>query len=276
MGYQSGVYRKQGGDDLVIASSGAITMESGSKTINHGQLIAVSWKLTARAGSDSVAITAGGYTGTVGGRPHGVSDLGAGFVARALPIVAFNFNGTWATLAGVPTYQSRSSTTFQSGSTPDERGAFFKLPFACKVAGLLVRNAYGASSTTYKLQIYSDPAGTPAVISGASKTVDTDTLVSASTADVLILFDAPVALAANTRYVAAMQPQDSTACGISTLAYASTGTAGLHMAGANWTYATRSDNTGAFSETTTTKWIAQLLISDIADGAAPTYCAGVM
>jgi hypothetical protein len=33
MGYQTGIYRKQGGDEMIVASSGAITVESGG-TIN--------------------------------------------------------------------------------------------------------------------------------------------------------------------------------------------------------------------------------------------------
>ena len=261
-------------DTLTQNAWNTITMESGSKTISHGQLIALCFKLIARAGSDSISITYASCLGTTSGRPLVASSVGAGWVGRpGIPLVAVNFNGTWATLCGASTYKSRLATTFNSTSTPDERGAFFTLPFACKIAGLSFRNAGGSSSTTYKVQIYSDPAGTPAVISGASKTVDTASFAATTANDGSVLFDAPVALAANTRYVVAIQPQDSTNVGYAVSTYESADIASLHMGGANWTYATRSDNTGAFSETTTQKMLAQLLISDIADGggASPVY-----
>lgn len=51
MGYQTGVYRKQGGDDLVIASSGTITMESGSTmTIASGAGATLAGTLTVASG----------------------------------------------------------------------------------------------------------------------------------------------------------------------------------------------------------------------------------
>ena len=51
MGYQTGVYRKQGGDDLVIASSGTITMESGSTmTIASGAAATLAGTLTVASG----------------------------------------------------------------------------------------------------------------------------------------------------------------------------------------------------------------------------------
>lgn len=59
MTYQTGVYRKQGGDDLVIASSGTITMESGSTmTIASGAAATLAGTLTIASGG-AVTVASG-------------------------------------------------------------------------------------------------------------------------------------------------------------------------------------------------------------------------
>lgn len=63
MTYQPAVYRKQGGDDLVIASSGTITMESGSTmTIASGAAATLAGTLTVSSGGAITVASGGTFT----------------------------------------------------------------------------------------------------------------------------------------------------------------------------------------------------------------------
>lgn len=67
MGYQSGVYRAEGGDALVIASSGKISMESGSTmTIASGAAVTVAGTLTVASGGAVTVASGGAVTGASG------------------------------------------------------------------------------------------------------------------------------------------------------------------------------------------------------------------
>jgi hypothetical protein len=252
-----------GTDTLTQNAWNTITMETGSKTINNGQLIAVAFLLTARDGADSVAISASQVSASYA-RPVVSSDLGSGVTARlVIPTIAFNFNGTWATLSGADTHIGYTTGTFNSTSTGDERGNLFTLPVTAKCAGVYFRRLFAASSATCSVIIYSDPLGTPAAISGATVTVDSDTLGSTGAGDGLVMFDSPIELTAGTEYAVVLKPGDSTNWSHAYLDYADTNTVSLSLGGANFTWCQRTDYTGAFTETNTRKMALHLVLSDI-------------
>jgi hypothetical protein len=63
MTYQPAVYRAQGGDDLVIASSGTVTMESGSTmTIASGAAATLAGTLTVASGGVITVASGGTFT----------------------------------------------------------------------------------------------------------------------------------------------------------------------------------------------------------------------
>lgn len=253
------------GTDTISTGWNTITMASGSKSVNQGDLIAICIKVTVKGAETlSLPVTYGGAGGFTAGRPLTVSSIGSGFVARAaLVIVAINFNGIYATLQGALPYTSRTATTFNNTSTPDERGNFITFPFACKVRGFVMRIVYSASSTTFDVVMYSDPSGTPAAMSGGTVTVDTDTLYSTSGGDLIIMLPAGVEVAANTKIAVVLKPNGATSIGYTYIDFPSTSVAALFPGGQNVTYAYRTDGSGAFSETTTRKAILYPLISDI-------------
>lgn len=99
--YQDKVYRKQGGEELVVASGGAITIETGGTiTYNGDDLIA---EIAALSGLDSTelgylnGVTAGAVTASkaiVVGVSSEIGSLGTVTLADAANIVANTTTGT--------------------------------------------------------------------------------------------------------------------------------------------------------------------------------------
>jgi hypothetical protein len=266
-----------GTDTLTGGTWNTVTMETGTKTCNAGDLIAICFKLVSRGGSDSIAISCSGSVGMTPARPLVVSSIGSGFVGRSvIPPVAINFNGTWATLAGAIAFKARTNTNFTSTSNPNERGSLFKLPFACTVYGAVLRGLFCASSATVDVLVYSDPLGTPAAISGLTLTVDGDTLYAGNVGDVILMFHTPTRLAANTLYALILKPNANVNTNICTVTAHNTDLMKLFYGGENWSYCARNGGSGAFTETNTMKQVAQLLIGDIETGPQATYAAGVI
>lgn len=176
-----------GTDSLGSSGTKEIAMETGSKTISHGDFIAVAFNMVSRGGSDSVPVSAsqqGDYTdGT-----------------RVIPCVSTVTSGTWSTLTnGTPQVTivfddgtvgwlvealppvSQSNISYNSGSTPDEIGNYIKLKTKIRIVGFVFENIASNNSATFDICVYTDPLGSPSL--AASKSIDPDQMgTSAGTA----------------------------------------------------------------------------------------------
>jgi hypothetical protein len=160
--YQPAVYRKQGGDELVVASSGILTVESGgeiemetgsSMTFASGSGLALasgsSFKLgTAMeiASGGSIALASGAALTIASGAYQTVPVQTLAKAAVATPVTAFGISALEATTTG-PTYTMEAPTA----------------------AGQVKFITMYASSTgaTHRLRLYSGSSGKP-ILSFAS------------------------------------------------------------------------------------------------------------
>ena len=177
---------------------------AGTKTIAHGDLVAVCFQLTAKAGSDGFRVAAIASEGQH--RPTTTLFTSAYVAQSILPnfIITFSdgalgyFFGSHAT---GPTLPSR---TWNSGSSPSEYGQLFQMPFGMKVSGL-----YGWPAVTADLDmvLYSDPLGTP--VAERTVFVDANTVGSTGAVRMTVMFDSPLIVKPNQPIVAAFKPGGS-------------------------------------------------------------------
>ena len=204
-----------GGADTISSNTWttfAMTGGTGSKSIAHGDLIAVVWDMTARGGSDSVALT-------VGSQVAGTFPVTNEFQSSAWrttsvgePNVLITFDdGTLGIIDGaIPFSQALQVEAYTDSNNPDERGIIFQVPWDCKIDGLWANVGISGAPADFTLALYSTPFGTPAAISGASFTVLAEQL-SAASAQSFTPFSlaSEIALTRNTDYALAIKA-DST------------------------------------------------------------------
>jgi hypothetical protein len=150
-------------------------------------------------------------------------------------------------------------TTFNSGSTPDERGLFFQLPFPATLTGAIVNGLFTGGST---IKVY-DSDGTTVL---TSLVVDPDQAGSANAGPYRFLFPATVALAKTTNYRISVLPSSASN---NTLTDFTVNTAAMMDAfdgGQAFHLTTRTD-AGAWTQTTTQRPFIYLLLSAFDDAA---------
>lgn len=257
-----------GGGGITANAMQAIVMNSGTKTIAHGDLVAVSIEMTARGGvADSVIVQT--IAGASAGMPYLSVDTGSGPTKSAfLPNVTIAFDdGTIGWLGGASFACSlEQSGAFGSGSTPDEHGLIFQVPFKCALVGISFDISSFVATDDFDIVLYSDPTGTPSAVTNGTISVDAD-LTVASTGILHFSFPASLPLLANTDYCIAIKPTTT-----NTIAYTrmnfGTSNGVLRkptMLGTNWSLGTRTDATGAFAPDTTILPMFGLWIDQLSD-----------
>lgn len=272
-----------GGTDTITALTFRdTTMTSGSKDLTHGQLIAISLRLTARAGADLVRVRSpqgvGASVTTINVlEPSVTSNLGAYAHVNAIPMVVIEFDdgsygyidGTFVTSTGA----LRTSIDYNTGSTPDERGNIFRLPGPISIDGLWAFSRTSGASANFELCLYSDPLGSPSLIEAV--TYDSNTI--AATVDRMLV--CPLAtvqsLSANTDYGITIRPTTADSVRAWEFDVAATGHWTAHPMGSNCNQITRSDNAGAFAESTTKRILCGVRISGIGDDAGGSGGGGM-
>lgn len=180
-----------GTDSLGASGTKETAMETGSKTINHGDFIAVVFNMVSRGGSDSVSL--GGYN------EGDYTDA-----TRAIPSVSSVTSGTWSTVTNMTPQVtlvfddgtvgwlvealppiSQSNVAFNSGSTPDEVGNLVKLRTKTRIVGFVSEIVTANNSSAFEFNVYTDPLGTP--VSVASKAFDPDNLGTSGGTGVFML-----------------------------------------------------------------------------------------
>jgi hypothetical protein len=204
-----------GGTDTISSTAwNGYAMGTGTKTLNHGDFVAICFIMTARGGSDSVTMRIlewGLLSGNGCVFPLSSSTTNAGSTWSAFQdtpgacLIQFD-DGTIGTIHADPMYSQpnlfsadgATSEAFNSSSNPEERGMLFQLPWDCKIDAFYFR-ATAAASGDMSLILYSDPLGTP--VAQQTLTVPAKSWGDASTTAVnMRILASEYQLAKNTNY----------------------------------------------------------------------------
>lgn len=244
-----------GGGGITASATNTTTMTTGTKTIANGDLIAITFAMTARGGADSVAVNtqAAAFAGvtTLSGLPAIVENTGGAYArnSTSIPLAYMVFDdGTlgWVYAAGfTPTFTTQA---FNSGSaTADEYGNLINYPFTFMALGIRVTILFAGNSSDLELLLYTDPLGTPAAV----KTITVDATQIAATATAInnyYMFSSPYLIKANTNYGITARPTTANNITLYHRTVASV-TEGKSVDIGTYNYAIRRlDNTGAFSD----------------------------
>lgn len=233
-----------GGGGITTGVWNEFAPDTGSKTIAHGDLIAVAAQMTARGGSDSVIVQSPtnvqSQTPTMG---FSVTFTGSYTAATQVPnctIVASD--GTIGFLMGsMVCSNTNAGTSFSSSTGTKEAGNYMQFPYPVTIAGVMLSSSVAAD---FDICIYGDPLGTPTLL--ASRSVDVTGLgVATSGRYGYFLFATPLELPANTPIAVVLKPTTTTSI---TLLYLTVNNANhlkAHSLGTNAYGVTR--NTGAFA-----------------------------
>lgn len=241
-----------GGTDTLTAGVMATAMETGSKTIAHGDFVAIGIEMTARGGADTVGIRS--VTSSTDSLNSYLSvDTGSGPTrATGLPLFTLSFNdGTIGWIVASPPVFVETATAVNTGTTPDEYALCFQIAAQTQIGGMVAVLDNIATTDTYDFVLYSNPLVTPV----AERTVTMDpNLIAGATIDATAtaLFATAYTLQANTTYAVAFLPTSANSISLSRIQFG-TGNAALRAVttlGVNWYECTRSDVTGAFTENT--------------------------
>lgn len=272
-----------GGTDTISANQGrSIPMETGSKSIGHGQLIAIRADLTSVAGGDSIEVSS--YDTSLAKSYPGVIYNAATLTTQgSVPIALLEADdGTIGWLLGTRFIDSITSRTFDSGTAgADEYTSIWQAPEQWKIAGICFHGRFNVAGGLAKVIIYSTPLGTPVV--EKEFTVDTNqvsTNVSSGVAE--IPFSSLYTMPANTKIALALTPQDTNGDIIaielglgSTINGRKTPFEGGEF-GFQFSKGTRIDGSGAFTEDADSIMMIGPILAGIAQPAAATTIINVM
>jgi hypothetical protein len=249
-----------------------VTMASGTKTITHGDLIAIGLEFISRAGSDSFSgQTMASNTTKFFGFPYGHSNTAGDVRVQSTllsSLVMDDGTAGWIIPMSVIPVIAHSTFSINVSSSPDEYCAVFTpvAPMQIDKIGMQLVNIN--SSDAFDWELHSDPLGTPVSIETAAAN---PFLFGGNIANRLEWWQdiTPVTLAAGTTYGFSIRPTAANTIGISYVAPGS-GRESLKAPtffGSTLKLASRTGPSGAFTETDTTH-IPSLMfrISGIDDG----------
>lgn len=260
-----------GTDTITVSAVNTTTMEVGSKTIAHGDLVAVVIEMTTRGGTDSVRVAIDNTNQSI--TPYSTIDTGSGPGKNStnLPFITIVFDdGTHGWLGDESfAWTSAANTAFNSGSTPDEQGLIVQYPWDFTAAGILMYLFGVGSADDFEAILYSDPLGTPAVIEAIA--VDASTTYANDNSEVWVPlpFTTPREISRNTWYGIALRPTTANNVQLMQLSLGGAAARAVLPFGTNAALGTRTNQTGAFSTTTTLVPVFGLIPMSLADGTDP-------
>lgn len=268
-----------GGTDTLTATTWkTVTMSSGSKTISHGEKISVVIGMTARGGTDSMKVRgASTPSGLASQFPNSTFESGGSFSATAqIPNIVIEFDdGTLGTLLGswvTSTGALSTTTSFDNASTPDEYCNILRWQYPVNVFGISVQVRPEANASDLELILYSDPLGTPSAIETVTVTA-ANFHSTASVRSAFVALSTVRSLSANTDYAVAIRPTSANNISIATHDVNAAAHWNTMDMGDECYMATRTNQTGAFSGTTTQRVFGLSVclcgFGDDAGGAAP-------
>jgi len=240
-----------GGGGVTGSAVQTSTMTTGTKTIAHGDLIAITFAMTALGGADSVAVSVVG-TDITQNLPAVINNTTGSYVRSSVSLpnayIVFN-DGSIGWIYGshftsvVPSLVTVASDT----ATADEYGCLILSQHTYNAFGITATVGATGNTADFEAILYSDPLGTP--VAERTIAVDASTFSGASATRFMGLFSVPFAMKANTPYGVSIRPTTTNSLG---LYYSDNNTVagGGAIAVPNATaYAIRRlDNTGAFSD----------------------------
>lgn len=233
-------------------------MTNGTKTINHLQIVAISFETTARGGADSIIVNSFAHINHTFNNinfPYRVADTGAGPTRQATApygaAIIFD-DGTLGWIEGSwfsPGMNAVTNLSYNTGSSPDEYAAVFQVPYKCSVRGGYFLVGSIASTDNFECLLYSDAQGTPAVQRTA--TIDPNYTGSAANVAFYSFSFTSYTLSPGLWYALAMRP--TTANSLQLSYYDITTTFGnkykkSSVFGTNVKLSARTNQTGAFTE----------------------------
>ncbi len=218
------------------------TPDSGTMTISNGDFIAFCTQMTARGGTDSVATQCGSIPNALP-RPAVTRFLSGAYgsinqVPNALIVFSDGHRGWF--YGGAVFATANTSRTWNSGSSPNEYGNVFQMPFPVKIHGIeAAANVQGDTDFV----LYSNPLGTPV----AEKTVSVDLNTIGASIDLYsqYFFASPYSVTANQPIAAIMKPTTATSVASAFKTYNSAADQITEMCGTNGYAVSRSS--GAFA-----------------------------
>lgn len=252
-----------GGTDALTTGLNTFTFSSGTKSIASGAFVAVGVEMTARGGADSVIIRSVSVQGSI---PYSSIDTGSGPTRSATPtqVLVEADDGTIGWILGAPLPFTEDTINLSDTTTPDEVALIFQLPFPARVQ-VPIGFISPESGDSFDFKLYTNPLGTPS----AQRAVSVDpnqTAQSGSINEAVGRFSPAYDLAANTLYAIALRAT-GTGLTLARITMASASHRAATPLGTNWSYGTRSNDTGAFSETTTMLPRLGLYVQAFDDGA---------
>lgn len=172
--------RIAGTTPITASSLNRFAMSSGTKTVTHGDKLAITVRMPVRAGADTV--NWGTFIeSSVGSAPsllpYGVIN-GSKTTEMLTAIITFD-DGALGWIFGQP-FGAGSHTftviTMNTGTTPDELVAGFTVPSPIQISRIAVLVDTAAAADDYEIILYADPFGTPAVIETISIDSGADTM----------------------------------------------------------------------------------------------------
>ena len=186
------------------------------------------------------------------------------------PIISIGYDdGTYAFLPGSFPYTARTATTFNSGSTPDEKCLIFSFPFACEVSAMWFGVAAAASGDfacdLYDMTSSSDTTDRAALATGA--TTDSDLTQETSGGPCHVYFPTPQTLTKDAYYRLAIRPTSVSNINVYRMDLDAAALRAAWPYGTNCSYSDRTDLTGTWAAATTTSLLlAGVIISKLDDG----------
>lgn len=241
-----------GTDSIASIATVSVPMESGSKTISHGDKISIVFEMTARGGSDSVTIYRTLNAENLCQFPVTTTYLSAAWArASGSAVCCIEFDdGTFGWLFGSVIFSTAAQTqTFNSTSgTADEYGLAIYSPVPIAVDGAYAFIQPGTTGADFEMCLYSDAFGaSPTLI----EAVSADVTMLGSTGGLLMhyaMFSQQRVLKQNVNYAITVRPTTSANVSLNYWDVASAGMMDSHQLGRNCYAIRRIDNAGAFAE----------------------------
>jgi hypothetical protein len=266
-----------GGGGGIAGGWNSVALDTGSKTINHGDLICVVWDMTARGGTDTVGVSP--CTINSGMDPHCLTDTsGAGWATSATvtgPNVLITSNdGTLITIDGTIPFASVTQEAAADSTNPDERGLIFQVPWDCDIDALTWHGRQVTALTSdVEIALYSDPLGTPTVIAGPIASPAEIAVTISGNRRRVIPLPTPVALSKNTPYCIAVKSTNTGSVQVQGLGLPTTVDTRVLLESPQVIKATRNNSSGAFTTTANEVYPFQVRISALHDGASAAFKA---
>lgn len=245
-----------GGTDTITTGLNTIAMTggSGSKTIAHGDLIAITFDMTALGGTDSVVVRGQPTQASQGTMlpsclvNTGSWTLGGSSATAPCCVIIFD-DGTFGMLDGGYIHGTNSTESFSDSTNPDERGLLFQIPWDCAIDALwVVMGVNNATTADMAVDLYSDPLGTPASVLGGAITVTAETFAATiGTGAYLVRLSSAVNLTRDTNYALAIKATSTGNAVLFISTLVSEGSRILLMGGTTLAKVTRNGGSGAFS-----------------------------